>query len=156
MEWGLSYSPTLFHKCSAGSMESGLDWDGESDSSENVFPEPTQDPPNMATNNMSFYGDELSAGVQRENPSVFRLARGRSHSAVVPGQMPPLRYLNGGRGHGAVRSQTASTGSGRSLPGVGVALTGSPLRHRTTCKYIRTQLDHILTLITCILGRIRS
>ena len=118
-------------------MESGLDWDGESDSSENVFPEPTQDPPNMASNNMSFYGDDISASVRRENPSA-RPARGRSQSAVVPGQMPPLRYLNGGRGHGAIRSQTASTGSGRSLPGVGVTLTGSPLRHRTTCKYIRT------------------
>lgn len=126
MEWGLSYSPTLFRKGSemgVGSMESGPDWDGESDSSENVFPEPLQDPPNMAANNMSFYGD-----VPRENPSTLRPARGRSYSAVVPG------YTNGGRSHRAVRSQTASTGSGWSLPGVGGALTGSPLRHRTTCK----------------------
>lgn len=117
--------------------KSGLDWDGESDS-ENVFPETTtQAPPNMASNDMSFYDDVLteamtsSAGVKRENPSMSRPARGRSYSAIIPGQMPLPRHLSGGRGHGTARSQTASTGSGRSLPGMDA---GSPLRHRATCK----------------------
>ena len=108
----------------------GAEWDRDSDSSENVFPEtPPQQTTASPGNDRSRHSDGIgvsSVGVKRLRPG-----RGRSYSAVVPGQVP--RSPNG-HGHGTSRSQTASVGSGRGLPEVGVAITGSPLRHRTPCE----------------------
>jgi serine/threonine protein kinase len=127
MEWGLNYSPVLFHK-EVGGMESRLEWDGDSD---NVFPENqmTSSPGNLT----GFHGNASSeaspVGVKRESPYLSKVARGRSYSAVVPGH---TQRHHSGRGHGNVRSQTASCESGRGLLGVGVVIPGSPLRYRTS------------------------
>ena len=132
MEWGLNYSPVLFHK-EVGGMESRLEWDGDSD---NVFPDNqmTSSPGNLT----GFHGDaplEASPlGVKRESPYSSKVARGRSYSAVVPGH---AQRHHSGRGHGNVRSQTASCESGRGLPGVGVVFPGSPLRYRTSCELLK-------------------
>ena len=124
IEWGLENSPILFHK-SGMEPRQKLEWNEDSD---NVFPENlvmTSSPGNLS----GFHGDEAITasplGVKRENPySSSRLARGRSYSAVVPG----YRQRNhSGRGHG-------SSESGRGLPGVGVALPGSPIRYRASCE----------------------
>lgn len=131
MAWGLSYSPVLFHKEVVG-MESGLESDGDSD---NVFPEtPMMSSPGNLT---SFHSDAFSevvtspSGVKRENPHSSRVARGRSYSAIVPGHG---QRHHSGRGHGSIRSQTASCESGCGLPGVGVVNPGSPLRYRASCE----------------------
>ena len=129
MDWGLEYSPVLFHR-GVGSMESGLEWDG--DTSENVFPEQpmTSSPGNIT----SFHGDAFSAtpsvGVKRESPRSSRLARGRSYSAVIP------RH-HSGRGHSSSVSE-----SGRSLPGGGVVKPESPLRYRASCKAVHIHCSY--------------
>ena len=135
-DWGLTYSPVLIHKGSGTGVGSiGMEWDGDSDNSENVFPETSL---NMADNDTSYHSEAftevttLSVGVKREKPLSLRPARGRSYSAVIPGQEPRRQS---GCGHGTFRS---STGSGWSQPWVGGGMTGSPLRHRTTCESVVT------------------
>ena len=130
-DWGLTYSPALFHKVSGtgmGSIETGVEWDGDSDISENVFPEtPSQQMTSSPGIDRSCHSDaSLESAASSVVVKRLRPGRGRSHSAVVPGQVP--RSLSG-RGHGTNRSQTVSVGSGWD-----VTITGSPLRHRTPCE----------------------
>lgn len=136
MDWGHKYSPALFHKRSGieiGSMESAVEWNGDSDI-DNVFPETLPQDGSCHSDMMT------SSGVKRGSPLSLRPARGRSYSAVLPGQSLQ-RHHHSGCGHGAICSQTASTGSGRGLPVVGVA--GSPLRCRTACELLQTNINPI-------------
>ena len=136
MDWGLTYSPVLFHRGSGMWTEAEVEWDGDSDMSENVFPEtfpqPMTSPLSTGTSCHSDTFSEVETSpdrVKRENPLSLRTSRGRSYSAIVPGQLP--RH-HSGRGHGHI--QRASTGSGRGLPNVGGAMAGSPSRYRRACE----------------------
>ena len=113
---------------------------------ESVYPETLPQLTNQIASADDLHGlgvaTTSSPVIGRDNPLRYRPARGRSQSAVTPGQ---LRGSLSGRGS---LLPLATYSGGWGLPQVGVASSGSPLRHRTSCElcndYIMGSVDYVV------------